>query len=54
MLDAMDGLREAAPRIGATLGVIFVIVGIAVGNYGIVGMGVIFALLGFISRAARP
>ena len=46
----MDNLKASAPQVGTAMGVIFVVVGVILGNYGIVGLGVIVALVGFFAR----
>jgi hypothetical protein len=49
---AMDNLRLSTPQIGLAMGVFFVIVGVILGNYGIVGLGVVVGLVGFFARGS--
>ena len=50
---AVDNPRASAPQIGMTMGVFFVVVGVILGNYGIVGLGVVVALAGFFTQHSR-
>ena len=49
----MDKLRDSAPQVGMAMGVIFFVVGLVLGNFGIVGLGVVVALTGFFSRQPK-
>lgn len=46
----MSDLRASAPQIGMAMGAFFVVVGVILGNYGIVGLGVVVGLVGFFGR----
>ncbi|MDH3262164.1 MAG: hypothetical protein OEM81_12715 [Acidimicrobiia bacterium] len=46
----MERFRNQAPQIGLAMGLIFVVVGLITGTYGIVGLGVVVGLVGFFSR----
>ena len=46
----MQELRAAAPQVGLAMGLIFAVVGLTLGNYGLVGLGVVVALVGHFSR----
>ncbi len=46
----MDRLRFSAPQVGLAMGLFFAVVGFTLGNYGIVGLGVVVMLVGFFSR----
>jgi len=46
----MEKLRDSAPQVGLAMGIIFVVVGLVTGNYGIVGLGVVVGLVGLFSR----
>lgn len=48
----MDRLRNAALPVGTAMGAIFAITGIILGNYGLVGLGVVVALVGYFSKPA--
>lgn len=47
---AVNDLRASAPQIGLAMGVFFVVVGVILGNYGVVGLGVVVGLAGFFAR----
>jgi len=47
---AVSDLKSSTPQIGMAMGVFFVVVGVILGNYGIVGLGVVVALAGFFAR----
>ena len=49
----VDKLRDSAPQVGIAMGVIFLVVGLVLGNFGIVGLGVVVALAGFFSRPGK-
>lgn len=49
-MGAVDNLRAAAPQIGMAMGVFFFIVGMILGNFGIVGLGFVVGLTGFFAR----
>jgi hypothetical protein len=49
----MDKLRDSAPQVGMGMGVVFFVVGLVLGNFGIMGLGVVVALAGFFSRPAK-
>ena len=49
----MDKLRDSAPQVGMAMGVLFFVVGLVLGNFGIMGLGVVVALAGFVSRPAK-
>ena len=46
----MDRLRNAALPVGMAMGAIFAITGIVLGNYGLVGLGVLVAIVGYFSK----
>ncbi len=46
----MERFRDAALPVGLALGVIFAVVGLTLGNTGIVGLGVVVALVGYYSK----
>ena len=46
----MEKLRDSAPQVGLAMGLIFGVVGLVTGNYGVLGLGVVVALAGFFSR----
>lgn len=46
----MGRLRDAALPVGLAIGVIFAVVGATSGNWGIVGLGAVLALVGYFSR----
>ena len=46
----MGKLQDSAPQVGLAMGLIFVVVGLITGTYGIVGLGVVVGLVGFFSR----
>ena len=47
----MERLRSSALPVGLAMGAIFVVVGLILGNYGIVGLGVVVALVGYFSKS---
>jgi hypothetical protein len=49
----MDKLRDSAPQVGMAMGVLFFVVGLVLRNFGIMGLGVVVALAGFVSRPAK-
>jgi len=49
-IPAMDKTRNSAPQVGLAMSLIFVVVGLVTGNYGIVGLGVVVGLVGFFNR----
>lgn len=49
-LSSMDRIRSSAFQVGLAMGLIFVLVGLINGNYGIVGLGVVVGLTGYFSR----
>jgi hypothetical protein len=51
-LSAMERIRSSAMQVGLAMGLIFAIVGLVNGNYGLVGLGVVIALAGHFSREA--
>jgi len=46
----MQKLRSSALSAGFAMGAFFVVVGVILGNYGIVGLGVVVALVGYFSN----
>jgi hypothetical protein len=46
----MDRLRDAAFPVGPAMGLFFAVVGIILGNYGLVGLGVVVGLVGYFSK----
>jgi len=46
----MERLRNSALPVGLAMGVIFAVVGFTTGNMGLVGLGVVLALVGYYSR----
>jgi hypothetical protein len=46
----MEKLRSSAPQVGLAMGLIFAVVGLINDNYGLVGLGVVVALVGYFSR----
>lgn len=46
----MEKLRDSAPQVGLAMGLIFVVVGLITGTYGIVGLGVVVGLAGLFGR----
>ena len=46
----MKRIRSSAMQVGLAMGLIFAIVGLVNGNYGLVGLGVVIALGGYFSR----
>ena len=49
-LTVMEPIRLSALQVGLTMGLIFAIVGLINDNYGLVGLGVVIALVGFATR----
>lgn len=49
-IPAMDRTRNSAPQVSLAMGLIFVIVGLVTGTYGIVGLGIVVGLVGFFNR----
>ena len=49
-LTAMEPIRSSALQVGLAMGLIFAVVGLINGNYGLVGLGVVIALVGFVTR----
>ena len=45
----MQKHRSSALSVGRAMGAFFIVVGIILGNYGIVGLGVVVALVGYFS-----
>jgi hypothetical protein len=45
----MERLRNPGAQVGLAMGFILLVVGVTLGNYGIVGFGVVIALAGFFS-----
>jgi hypothetical protein len=45
----MEKLRNPGAQVGLAMGLFFLVVGVTSGNYGIVGLGVVIALVGFFS-----
>ena len=45
----MQKFRSSAPSVRLAMGAFFVVVGVVLGSYGIVGLGVVVALAGYIS-----
>ena len=43
----MEKLRNPSAQVGLAMGLIFLVVGVTLGNYGIVGLGVVVGLAGF-------
>ena len=48
----MERLRSSALPVGLAMGLIFAVVGLTTSNYGLIGLGVVVALAGFLSRKA--
>jgi hypothetical protein len=46
----MDRLRGAALPVGLAMGLFFAVVGIILGNYGLVGLGIAIGLVGYSSK----
>ena len=46
----MDRFQNAALPIGAAIGLFFGVTGIILGNYGLVGLGVVVGLVGYFSK----
>ena len=46
----MDGLRNAALPVGLAMGLFFAVTGFILGNYGLVGLGVVVGLVGYFSK----
>jgi hypothetical protein len=46
----MDRILSSAFQVGLAMGLIFVLVGLINGNYGIVGLGVVVGLTGYFGR----
>jgi hypothetical protein len=46
----MEKLRDSALPVGLAMGVIFAVVGFTTGNLGLVGLGVVVALVGCFSE----
>ncbi len=42
----MERFRSSARPVGFSLGLILVVVGLVIENYGLVGLGIVFALAG--------
>lgn len=51
-LGRMNRLRDAALPVGVAIGVLFTLAGIILGIYGLVGLGVVLALVGYSSHRA--
>ena len=51
-LACMERFRSSALQVGLAMGLIFALVGLINGNYGIVGLGIVVALAGYVGR--RP
>lgn len=49
-LSSMDRILSSAFQVGLAMGLIFVLVGLINGNYGIVGLGVVVGLTGYFGR----
>ena len=45
----MEKLRNPDTQVGLGMGLFFLVVGVTSGSYGIVGLGVVIALVGFYS-----
>jgi hypothetical protein len=52
MMPFVETLRVSAPQVGMAMGLVFIVVGLVLGNYGILGLGVVVALEGFFSGPA--
>ena len=50
----MDRFRSASLQVGVAMGLIFVIVGLVLDNHGIVGLGIVVGLAGFVTRTGYP
>ena len=48
----MERIRSSTLQVGLAMGLIFAIVGLVIDNYGLVGLGVVIALVGWFTR--RP
>lgn len=46
----MEPIRSSALQAGLAMGLIFVVAGLILDNYGIVGFGVVVALAGYVTR----
>lgn len=46
----MDRLRNSALPIGAAMGLFFAVTGVTLGNYGLVGLGVVVGTVGYFSQ----
>lgn len=46
----MERIRSSAFQVGLAMGLIFVVVGLINDNYGLLGLGVVVGLVGFVSR----
>ena len=49
-MSVVDSIRASAPQIGMAMGAFFFVVGMILGNFGIVGLGFVVGLTGFFSR----
>ena len=50
ILAAMERTRSSALQVGLAMGLIFLVVGLINNNYGLVGLGVVIALVGYFTR----
>lgn len=46
----MDRIRSSSFQIGVAMGLIFAVVGLVTGNYGLLGLGVVLVLVGYYTR----
>lgn len=46
----MEKIRSASLQVGLAMGLIFFVVGLIQDNYGLVGLGVVVALAGWVTR----
>ena len=46
----MERLRSSALPVGLAMGVIFAVAGFTTGNFGLMGFGVVVALVGYFSK----
>ena len=49
----MDRLRNAALPDGAAMGLFFIVTGVILGIYGLVGLGVVMGLVGYFLQANK-
>jgi hypothetical protein len=49
-MTTVASLRSSALQVGLAMGLILVVVGLVIDNYGLLGLGVVIGLVGYYSR----